>query len=143
MKLTRYYPSHSLFDSNLFNSLMPSSDEFFNYGNTGLNMYETENTLVVEMEVPGIKEEDIDVNVSDGILTVMAHNATSEERKNEKGIKVYSSSVRNNFSYSTSLPSNIDTSKVDANLDNGILTIEIDKAPESKPKKIKVSKKTK
>ena len=140
MKLTRYYPNHNLLDSSFFNNMFPSED-FLSVGNTGINVYETEAKVTVEVEVPGMKEDDIDVNVSDGVLTVMAHNSTNEEKKNDKGVKVYSSSVRSSFSYSTSLPSNIDNSKVDASLEDGILTVEIDKAPESKPKKIKVSKK--
>lgn len=141
MRLARYYPNNSMLDS-AFSNLMPSED-FFSFGNSGINLYETESKVIVEMEVPGMDEDDIDVNVSDGVLNVMAQNTTNdEERKNNKDIKVYTSSVRNNFNYSTSLPSNVDTSKVEADINNGILTVSIDKAPESQPKKIKVNKKS-
>ena len=107
---------------------------------TGLNMWEDAKNVYVEVAVPGMKEDDVDVNLENGILTVRA-TKTSKESQKEEGVKVYSSSMKANYYYSTSLPSSVDTSSVKAELEDGILVVSVKKSEAAKPKKIEVKKK--
>ena len=93
----------------------------------------------IEIEVPGMKEQDIEVSLGDETLTV--HGEESEE-KEEKGKDYYLSERRRGaFTRSFRLPVGIDASKVDAKLENGLLRITLPKSPEvaEKKKKIPVS----
>lgn len=106
----------------------------------GINMWEDDKKVYVDLAVPGMKEKDIDVQLENGVLTVRAAKEEKEEEKKGKK-KVYSSSMSSSFYYSTTLPSSIDSSKVEANLVDGVLNLEIVKSEQSKPKKIEVKRK--
>jgi len=121
----------SFFDDTFFDDYSSSS---------GLNLWEDDDKVYVEVSVPGMDNSDIDVNLENGILTVRAGKSKVEE-ENEKGKRVYTSSMKTNFFYSTSLPGNIDSSSVDAVLDKGILKITISKSEDAKLKKIEVKTK--
>lgn len=118
-------------------------DDFFtdSISNSGLDMWEDSDKVYVNVAVPGISEKDLDVNLENGVLTVRAAKEEVDE-KESKGKKIYSSTMKKSFYYSTSLPGNLDLSSVDANLENGVLKVEIKKAEESKPTKIEVKKKS-
>jgi HSP20 family protein len=105
----------------------------------GMNMWEDEDKIFVQVAVPGMKEKDLDVTLENGVLTVRGTKEEVEEEKEGKK-KVYSSSMKSSFYYSTSLPSNAG-SEVEADLEDGVLTLEVAKAEEAKPKKIEVKRK--
>lgn len=109
---------------------------------SGMNMWEDDNNVYVEVAVPGIKEKDVDVNLENGILTVRAAKSSIETKKQD-GLKVYSESMKSSYYYSTTLPSIVDTSSVKAELEDGVLVVSVKKAEESKPKKIQVKRKAK
>ena len=101
-----------------------------------LEVFDKDDKLVVKAELPGMKEEDIDVSVEGDMLTLKG------ERKAEKEVKDddYYCCERSygSFFRSLSLPSHIDATKIEANYENGILEIAIPKVSEAKPKKVKV-----
>lgn len=109
---------------------------------SGMNMWEDDNNVYVEVAVPGIKEKDVDVNLENGVLTVRAAKSSNETKKQD-GVKVYSESMKSSYYYSTTLPSIVDTSSVKAELEDGVLVVSVKKAEESKPKKIQVKRKAK
>ena len=109
---------------------------------TGLDVYETNDAIVVEAQVPGIKEENIEINIDGNVLTINATQKETEEQKDKKKT-VYKSTRQTSFSYSTNLPRIVDPSKADAEVEQGVLKITIPKSEEDKPKKIEVKKKTK
>jgi HSP20 family protein len=102
-----------------------------------VDIYETENELVVKAELPDFQEKDIDVRISNNTLTIRG------ERKFETGVnednflrieRAYGSFMR-----SFSLPNTVNSENIRADYRNGILTLHMTKREESKPKQIKVS----
>jgi HSP20 family protein len=124
--------------SRLFELVYPgrSTAESLGDWSPALDAFEDNDKYVVSLEVPGLKKEDISVVVHDGVLTV------SGERKTEKDVKTgivhRTERYYGKFSRSVSLPSAVKADKVLANYKDGILTVEVPKADEAKPKSIEV-----
>jgi len=101
-----------------------------------LDMSETPSTVEVRIDVPGMKTEDIDIQLASGILTI------SGERKEEKEekTKTFHRTERHHgrFSRSVTLPSAVAEDKVDAQYRDGVLTVSMQKTEEAKSRKIKV-----
>ena len=107
----------------------------------GLDIFETDDSVVVEAQVPGIKEENIDINIEGNVLTINACQEETEEQKNKKKT-IYKSTRQTSFNYSTNLPRIVDSSKTEAEVQDGVLKITIPKSEEVKPKKIEIKKKS-
>ena len=87
-----------------------------------------DNAVIVRAELPGVKEEDIDIKVDNGVLTVSAETKYEHEDKQET---YHLREMRyGQFSRSVRLPEEVNTEKAEAELDNGVLTITL---PRSKP----------
>ena len=101
-----------------------------------VNVYEKEDQIVVEAEMPGMKKDDIEVSVQDHVLSL------SGERKEEKETKekhfYRRERVEGSFMRSISLPTNVDSEKIDAKYKNGVLTLTIPKAEEAKTKRVEI-----
>jgi HSP20 family protein len=106
-----------------------------------LEMYEKEDKVVVRAEIPGMKQEEIDISVEDSTLTIKGERKAESEVKDEDYYRCELSYGR--FSRSIALPSKVQAEKVAASYDDGILEITLPKAPEAKPKKIAVKAKKK
>jgi HSP20 family protein len=101
-----------------------------------LDMYETDEAFVVKAAAPGMKPEDIEVHISNNVLTIRGE--IKEEEKVE-GARYHRMERRyGRFERSVALPARVETDKVQATLKDGILTIQIPKAEEVKPKKVTV-----
>lgn len=92
------------------------------------NIHENETSHVIELAVPGVKKEDIKIELADNKLTISADVTKEETTENEK-------SVRKEFSYhsfkrSFNLPKLVDTEKIEAKNENGLLTVLIPKKEE-------------
>jgi HSP20 family protein len=102
-----------------------------------VDIYETENELVVKAELPDFPEKDIDVRITNNTLTIRG------ERKFETGVKEENylriERAYGAFMRSFSLPNTINSENIRADYRNGILTLHMAKREESKPKQIKVS----
>ena len=101
-----------------------------------VNIWSNEDGLLITAEVPGVKAEDIDINVVGQILTL---NGERKPEKLEEGAQ-YHRQERGygKFSRVVELPYPINVGKVEAIFKNGVLTITLPRAEEDKPKKIKV-----
>jgi HSP20 family protein len=112
---------------------------FWGEGELAVDMYETEDSVVVKTTIPGIKAEDINVSVTGDTLTVKAESKEEEEIKREN----YLRRERRLGSYcrSVTLPGGLETDKADADYSNGILTLTFPKAEEIKPKSIEIKTK--
>lgn len=106
-----------------------------------VDMYETDNEVVVKTAVPGVKPEDIDVSITGDVLTIKGE--TKAEEKVEKANYIRQERRYGAFSRSLSLPSTVVADKATAEFENGILTLTLPKAEEVKPKTIKVAAKGK
>jgi HSP20 family protein len=105
-------------------------------GSLAIDLYETDEAFVVKAAAPGIKPEDIEIQVTNNVLTVRGE--TKEEEK-EEGARYHRVERRyGRFERSVALPTRVNADEVEATLEDGILTIEVPKAEEVKPKKITV-----
>jgi len=106
-----------------------------------MDIVETPTELTLTAELPGIDPKDIDVSVEDGVL--MIRGDKTEERKEESDKKVYLVERSfGTFQRSFALPSSIDSAKVMANFDKGVLKIHLPKSVEAKPKGRKIEVKS-
>lgn len=101
-----------------------------------VDVAEEQDKLLVRVEVPGMDEKDLKINYEDGLLTVSGERQfeRKETRNYHRIERAYGSFVR-----SFSLPRSVDTSKITASYQNGVLEIEIPKLEESKPKEIQIN----
>ncbi len=106
-------------------------------GEFPIDLYQNKDAFTLRAELPGFRKEDIQVEVADGILTVTAHQKTEKEAgKNDKTAAATVQERR--FSRSVSLPENLDLAKIQANYENGVLTVLLPKREEVKPKQIAI-----
>lgn len=106
-----------------------------------IEVFEKEDKFVVKAELPGMKEEDIDVSVVGDTLTIKGERKAETEVKEED----YYCCERSygGFSRSIALPSSVDAKKIEAGYEDGVLEVTLPKAPEVKAKKVAVKKKGK
>jgi HSP20 family protein len=106
-----------------------------------IDVVEEEDRFSVKVELPGVKEEDVNVSIAGDTLTVEGEKKTEYEAKRTG--YYYSETSYGSFSRSIIIPPIVDTSKIEANYDKGVLEISLPKAPEVKPKRITVAAKKK
>ena len=102
-----------------------------------VDVYEDDHNLTLKIEVPGIDEKDIDVRVENNVLTVHGERKFEKEEKEENFRRV--ERQYGSFTRSFTLPNTVDTDRVQANYEKGILKIQLAKKAEAKPKQIKVN----
>lgn len=104
-----------------------------------VNMYQTDDNVIVDTPVSGIKPEDIDIRISGNTLTIRG------ERKEEKEVKeenyVRKEMQMGKFYREVTLPVSVQPDKATATFENGILHLTLPKAEEIKPKRIPVKAK--
>ena len=101
-----------------------------------MDVFETEDTIVAKLELPGIEPGDVEVAVEDSTLTVTGKREFESETNEDNYHRVerrYGS-----FSRSIALPQTADVEKVSARFDKGVLEIRVPKAEREKPKKIEI-----
>ena len=108
-------------------------------GALAVDVYETDDTVVVKTAVPGVKAEEIDVSVTGDTLTIKAETKEEQEVKRENYLRRerrYGSLCR-----SVTLPGGLESDKAEADYTDGVLTLTFPKAEEVKPKSIKIATK--
>ena len=102
-----------------------------------VDVYEDEHSVQLKLEVPGVDEKDLNVKVENNTLTVSGERKFEKEEKEENFRRVerrYGS-----FTRSFTLPNTVNTEDINAQYNNGVLTIKLAKRAEAKPKQIKVN----
>jgi HSP20 family protein len=102
-----------------------------------VDVYEDEHTVTLKIEVPGIDEKDLDIRLENNTLTVQGERKIEKEEKEENYRRVerrYGS-----FTRTFTLPTTVESEKVSANYDKGVLKLTLPKKAEAKPKQIKVN----
>lgn len=101
-----------------------------------MDISENDECYVVTVEVPGSKKEDVTVEIQDNVLTIRGEKRNEREGKKEQCRWVERS--YGSFSRSFTLPSNAAGDRVRARFEEGVLTVEVPKAEEAKPKVISI-----
>ncbi len=101
-----------------------------------IDVAEEDNAIVVRAEVPGCKAEDIDISVFGNKLTISGEKKFAEEKK-EKGYYHVESSY-GSFRRELTLPTDVDPKKIEAECKDGVLSITLPKAAQSKAIKVKI-----
>ena len=101
-----------------------------------VDIYETDDAVVVEASVPGMKAEDVDISITGDTLTIKGE--TKFEEKVEKENYIRQERRFGAFCRAIALPEGLDKDKAEADFADGVLNISFPKAEEVKPKSIKV-----
>jgi HSP20 family protein len=99
-----------------------------------IDIEETNDAYVVDIELPGVRREDVDIELRDNQLRI-----TGEIRERErKGLLRRRERRVGQFEHAVTLPGDVDPNSVDANLSAGVLTVRVGKAYRSQPRRIEV-----
>jgi HSP20 family protein len=110
--------------------------------NDGIDVFETENEIVVKAAVPGVPADHVDVTFEDGVLRIKARSDETKEEKEKRKV-VYRQQRVSSFDYTTTLPRAVDGSNIQAEVNDGVVVVKAPIAPAAKPKKIAVKTKAK
>ena len=147
--LTRWEPAREmmtlreamdrLFDDAFTRPFSLSREGGSSWSSPAIDMYQTNDEVVVRAALPGIKSDEVQINVNGDVLTIRGETK-HEEEKNDK-----SWHIRDHrwgaFERSVRLPTGVVADRAKAEFDNGILTISLPKSEEVKPKTISVKTK--
>ena len=103
-----------------------------------VDIFETENDLIMTAEVPGINEKDIEIKIEDNTLTLKGERKFEKETKEENYHRLERS--YGSFYRAFTLPNSVDVDKIHAEHENGILKITMPKRHELKPRNVKILK---
>jgi HSP20 family protein len=95
---------------------------------------ETDDAYVVDVELPGVDRDDIDIEVNGREVTVMGEI----KEKERTGILRRRTRRVGEFQYAVTLPGDIDADNVSARLDNGVLTVRVPKSQRAKPRRVSI-----
>jgi HSP20 family protein len=142
--ITRWEPFRNLSSlqeqvNRLFESTFPSRGD----GSTltawapAVDVYETEDELVIKADLPDVSEKDLDVRIENNMLTIHGERKFEQKVKEENYLRM--ERAYGSFSRSFSLPSSVNTDAVQAEYKDGVLNITLPKRAESKPKQVKIA----
>lgn len=115
-----------------FDGLFTSVPETSSFANTRIDWKETPEAHVFKADLPGLKKEEVKVEVEDGrVLQISGERSKEQEEKNEKWHRVERSSGK--FLRRFRLPQNAKMDEVKASMENGVLTVTVPKVEEMKP----------
>lgn len=131
---------HDMLDRAMDRSLL--DNWFLDGGSTGhlaLDLFQTDDELVVKANIPGLKPEDIDISVSGDTLTIQGE--INQETDSDNAQYMLRERRYASFARSVTLPSTVEAEHAKAEFEHGVLTLTLPKAEEVKPKRISVKAK--
>jgi HSP20 family protein len=102
-----------------------------------LDVYATNDDLVVEANLPGVKPEEVEITVEGNALTIAGETRSS--RKDDEGSTILSEIRRGAFTRTLALPAGLEPDRATATFEDGVLTLRIPKAEQVKPRQIKIT----
>ena len=99
-----------------------------------VDLHHDNDNYVLEVEMPGVSKDGIEITVDDGKLTILGNRASAERA----GRAVYSERPRAEYRRVFDLDPSIDAAKISASIEQGLLTVKLHKAEAAKPRKITV-----
>jgi len=128
---------NKLFEDSLLRSKFGEEGLVAGTWNPSVDIYETENSVVLSAEIPGVNEKDIEVKLENNQLSIKGERKFEKETKEENYHRIERS--YGSFYRSFTLPNTIDQDKITAEYKNGILKVTMQKKEEIKPKSIKIN----
>lgn len=104
------------------------------YYTPAVDISETENELVLKYDMPGVDKEDVEITALKNTLTVVGNVSTED-----LGNAVYQETRFGNYRREFTLPDDVDTNKILAEMNDGVLIIKIPKSEKAKPKSIRIT----
>lgn len=101
-----------------------------------VDIFEEQDAIVVAAELPGVKPEDVNVTVDNGMLTIEGERKF--EKRENKGEWHRVESLYGKFTRTFALPKTVSADTIEAHLDAGVLTVRLPKRAEVKPRKVEV-----
>ena len=101
-----------------------------------VDVYEDAQSLMLHLEVPGVKQDDLDIRVENQTLTIKGERKLETDAKQENFHRI--ERRFGSFTRTFTLPQTVDTDAISASYDAGVLTISLAKKPEAKPKQVKI-----
>jgi len=149
MAIERWHPLTDLMSlrqamDRLFEDSFVRPSRFLTLGETAepaLEVYQTPDEVVVKAALPGLKPEDVSIDISGETLTIQGESKAEQEIKREDYL--YQERRYGAFSRKVVLPSGLEPDKAEATMEDGVLTLTIPKAEEVKPKAIQIKAKEK
>jgi HSP20 family protein len=134
--LIRYTRPNNLFEWDGFLDNFFTDTPVWNTRTPAVDVREAEDEYLMEAELPGLAEKDIELNVEDNILTLSSKKEESREEKKDG----YLIRERRNHEFARTfvLPKDADREKIKGEFKNGLLIVTIPKKPDAKPRKIDV-----
>ena len=144
--LTRWEPAREMMTlreamDRLFDDAFthPLSRDGWSASTPAVDMYQTDDEIVVKASLPGIKADEVQINITGDVLTLKGE-VNHEEEKNDKAWHIREQRW-GSFQRSVALPTNVVSDKAKAEFENGILVITLPKAEEVKPRTITINAK--
>jgi HSP20 family protein len=146
MALVRWEPMREL--NTLQTEMNRLFNTFFDEGENGqdrqssrrwapaVDLFEREDSLVLKADLPGLTEDDVQIEVRDHVLTISGERRADFEDKENGYYRV--ERAFGSFSRSLTLPEGVDADKIAASFDNGVLEVTIPKPEERKPRRIEI-----
>ena len=126
---------NSLFDLPFLSNF--NRQDLFSGWSPALDLYQNNDNLIAVVELPGMRKEDIEISLHDGILTIGGERKSETNANGENATRT--ERFTGKFRRSITLPTRVDANKVNATYKDGILTVTLPKAEEAKPKQIQVN----
>lgn len=143
MTLTKWIPKSSLINyhneiDRLLDSVFGTKDEIAGEYTIcpRVDIEEFEKSYSIHMELPGVSKKDVTINVKENILTIEGEKKSGKDSKSDKYHR--SERVFGKFHRTFRLPDQVDTEKIEAVFNDGILTVSIPKLEEALPKQIEI-----
>jgi len=102
-----------------------------------VDIYETENELVIKADLPDVNPQNLDIRVENNILTIRGERKFESKVNEDNYLRI--ERAYGSFSRSFSLANSVKTEAIKADYQNGVLTLSLPKREEAKPKQIKVT----
>lgn len=143
MRLVRWDPYREFvarsdeFNRTTSNSHALRTEDAFGAWAPPVDIFERQDQLIIRAEVPGVRKEDMDVRIENGVLTLHGERRQETDVKEENAHRL--ERLYGAFTRSFSLPTTVDAAKVAATYKDGILEVSVPKAETAKPKRVEIN----
>ncbi len=129
--------SRRLFDPDVFGSTWPSASWSSDLLDVKFDVSDSEEAVEISAELPGMKEDEVDVALSDGVLTIKGEKKI--ERQEKKKDYFLTERQHGTFRRAFRVPDTVDDEKITASFESGVLHVTLPRRPEAKAKQKKIS----